>query len=166
MVQMWADVFGAEALTVRRFDRTLLQGGDLVRDFCPLLNLDPDQFDSVPPKNESIGLAPLLFLRRLNQDLPRIKDGAFNKERGNIVAVLRAYPDDRRFTLPPATAQQIRDHFADSYDALKQDHFAETDGPLFPSASADAQPAASDLTEDDIMNIARHLWVNRRTKFT
>jgi len=161
MARMWGDAFGSGSVTLRRFDRAHLAGGDVIADFCALLGLDPGAFAPASPRNESLGLVPLLFLRRLNATLPRIVDGAFNPERGNIVDVLRSFPDPRRFVLPAETAALVRAHYAESYELLARIHFPADDGPLFATG---APPAAvpQTLTEEDLLAVARHLWVNRK----
>lgn len=166
MIQMWADVFGPQALTIRRYDRKLFPDFDPIRDVCSLLNLPSENFAPVPAKNESLGLLPLLFLRKLNPDLPRIKDGAMNQERGNIVPILRTFPDPRRYSIPGQTARLIQDHFAESYAELKRVWFPDETGPLF--SEPDLQSAGSEstsLSEDELLALTRHLWINRRTKF-
>ncbi|MGB3313379.1 MAG: hypothetical protein WBB85_03115, partial [Albidovulum sp.] len=40
--RLWADVFGADALVARLFDRAAFVGGDIVTDFLDAAGIDPD----------------------------------------------------------------------------------------------------------------------------
>lgn len=160
MVRMWASVFGDEAITLRRFDRSNLVAGDLVTDFCDILSLDPVGLENSGRMNESMGMKSILFLKQLNKTLPRIEDGHLNPKRGNIVDLLCAFPDDQKFNVWPETATKIRAQFAESYEELKCTYFPNETGPLFCEKNLhETKPVT--LTENDYVAITRHLWINR-----
>lgn len=160
MFRMWASVFGDEAITVRRFDRSNLVEGDLVKDFCDILSLDPAGLENAGRMNESMGLKSILFMKQLNKTLPRIENGRLNPERGNIIDLLCAFPDDEKFNIWPETATKIRAQFAESYEELRHACFPNEAGPLFQEKNLDEVKPVT-LTENDYVTIARHLWVNR-----
>lgn len=54
---LWADVFGAEHLALRVYDRALLTGGDIVADFLALVGLDGTGFTALGDRNVSLGAA-------------------------------------------------------------------------------------------------------------
>ncbi|MXN64912.1 hypothetical protein GR183_08330 [Stappia sp. GBMRC 2046] len=163
MVRRWAEVFGRDAVTLRRYDRKHLFDGDVIADFCAITGLEYENSIKPQQKNESMGLKSLLFLREMNKILPRIENGKFNPQRGNIVDTLATFPCESRFNLSPVAANSIREYYADSYEILKNEYFPDDEGPLFDMKDVPIAEDA-DLSKEDIYAIARHLWVNRGRK--
>ncbi len=161
MVQNWSAVFGSGAVQVHRFERSVLKSGDILEDFADKIGLPFEKMQSGDIQNESMGIKPLMFLRELNEDLPRILDGKFNSERGNIVEVLRGFAGGGKFSMPPEIAARITEHYKDSYNTLQRTYFPDLDGPLFGQPKVPAEPSSQDLTIDDTIALARHIWVSR-----
>lgn len=80
IVDLWAGVFGADALDIRIFDRAHLVDGDVVADFFHAAGLERPEGLSPAKTNESLSREALLSLRELNRHLPR-------EARGNITAL-------------------------------------------------------------------------------
>lgn len=70
-VRLWAQVFGAERLTVIPFDRANFIGHDLIRDFVARLPVSmaalPLPGDGFAPENVTPGYAQVRMIRALNQ---------------------------------------------------------------------------------------------------
>lgn len=54
---LWADVFGADKLDLRVYDRAQLTDGDIVTDFLALIGLDDSGFAPLGDRNVSLGAA-------------------------------------------------------------------------------------------------------------
>jgi len=127
--------------------------GQLWRRFASLLDIDPDSLDlSVGRANESLGLAEIEFLRRLNEELPaelpdwyymwRIKEGAAHES-------LARRPVTERLTLPPGRLRWAREYADQVITGLRDSGFdlvGELDElrprePRGPAASPSSQPA-------------------------
>ncbi len=70
---LWREVFGAENLVIRVFERDQLAGGDIVTDFFSILapGLDPSLLTRLPEDaNRGLGNFGLAIARRINEALP------------------------------------------------------------------------------------------------
>jgi hypothetical protein len=68
---LWGSVFGDSNLIVREYSRSHLIDGDIRKDFCALVGMNPDylQFDG-DEKNQSLDAQSLEVLRHINGALP------------------------------------------------------------------------------------------------
>jgi len=70
-VKIWSNVFGLENLKIRIFEPEKLINGDVVQDFCSLLDInDITIFQKVGRVNESIPLKKQLFLHQTREFFP------------------------------------------------------------------------------------------------
>lgn len=89
VVTNWTDVFGADNVVIREFSRAALVNGDIFDDFASVIGMEYDKSQlNLKTENESLTQFQAEFLRRFNMREPLLKDGAYNKSRGNIVDVL------------------------------------------------------------------------------
>ena len=89
VITNWSAIFGAENLVIREFSRSALVNGDIFDDFASVIGMEYDKSRlNLKSENESLTHLQAEFLRRFNMREPLIKDGAYNKARGNIVDVL------------------------------------------------------------------------------
>lgn len=65
-VGLWIDVFGAQNVTVRVFDRNTLVGGDVVSDFMDVMGLPAPDLDKVEEHNVSLGFSAATVGRMMN----------------------------------------------------------------------------------------------------
>ncbi|TKW68798.1 MAG: hypothetical protein DI616_02055 [Paracoccus denitrificans] len=89
-VKPWQEAIGAENLTVRRFDRKLLIGGDIVSDISAYLmdQTGVRQIELPPQKsNSSLSTEQLVVLQRLRRFLPEETEGKFHNDSQTIIAV-------------------------------------------------------------------------------
>lgn len=163
MAQRWSATFGSAEVVVRRMEPGKLVSDDLLTDFFHTVEMPGFAFERGPRRNESLPLEPLLFLRELNERLPRFVDGQISHDRGHIVDVLRRWPDKRRFRLSAEQAAAIRAHFEPSYERLRRICFPLDEGPLFADEGRDAPPEQiTELSPRDIYELTAFLWKGRQ----
>ncbi|MEO1191499.1 MAG: hypothetical protein AAFY02_07070 [Pseudomonadota bacterium] len=102
--RLWARVFGKDAITPRLFIRDQMEGGLIEHDFCKLLGL-PESFMAKARFSESasnVSLEPrvLSFLLAVNEQVPRIRDGAINPLRDDLGAVCEAISSGQKVLVP------------------------------------------------------------------
>lgn len=68
LLEQWSEVFGADAIDVRVFEKAQLHGGDVVTDFCKVTGIDDSCPSMVKPEseNEALSHTALMLLRRFN----------------------------------------------------------------------------------------------------
>ena len=89
VITNWTDAFGADNVVLREFSRSALVNGDIFDDFASVIGMEYDKSElNLKTENESLTQLQAEFLRRFNMREPLLKDGAYNKSRGNIVDVL------------------------------------------------------------------------------
>lgn len=70
-LDLWADVFGAENMIVKNYERDAFPGGDVRRDFLSILGIDQvDDFIFEPDSNVSLDAKQVESLRLINRFLP------------------------------------------------------------------------------------------------
>lgn len=165
LIEDWEKVFGTGSIILRRMDRGKLINGDLLDDFYASIQMPSIPYVVPEPRNEALPLKALIFLRKLNVVLPRIKDGRFNSERGNVVDVLRGWPEKTRFELSRAEQERVRRSFEYSYEKIRQ-RFFPADESLFSELSAGRDESCRDsqLSQEDLMKLAALLWTSKRNK--
>lgn len=89
VITNWSSIFGADNLVIREFSRGELINADIFDDFASVIGMKYKKSElNLKSENESLTHLQAEFLRRFNMREPLIKDGAYNKARGNIVDVL------------------------------------------------------------------------------
>jgi hypothetical protein len=75
ILALWGSVFGESNLIVREYNRSRLIDGDIRKDFCRLLGINPGhmQFEE-EEKNESLDAQCLEVLRHINCTLPEFHE--------------------------------------------------------------------------------------------
>lgn len=163
LLQIWAGVFGAEALDVRLFDRTHFPDGDILADFMACVfgadNLpDLDRMERSGQGNVSLSAPVLEFLRRIQPEVPFIKDKISNPARAALAPRIDALPADPRPRLSHAQSNRIMTHFQGANSWLKQTYFPAQDGPVFaPRDHLPEQGNIGDLTEGDFARFREEL---------
>lgn len=95
LLQRLERVFGPEALTVRIYESSELEGNDIISDFFHALNLDIDRMPRPGRENTSLNREAVLFLIKLNRFLQ-------SKPRGPIIR------------------QRVLDLFSESHQAVSE----------------------------------------------
>ena len=159
-LERWASVVGDESVDVRLFDRSELLDGDVGADFFSrVLGVDLADFESVSNENESLNVDGQLFLRTLNEHLPRFEGKRLSEKRGNIAKLVSEVAAGKGMLPTQAEAQRFHAQFAESNELLRQRWFPDrpflfdSSFAKYPSSSADYQ-----LAEEDAFRIFAALW--------
>lgn len=162
LLNMWADVFGQEALCVRLFDRAHLTGGNILSDMMAQVfgKAVPDLSEVVrsPEDNSSLSAPVLEFLRRMYPFIPFRKNDGINLTRELLAAQINTLPSTPRPQMSAAQSKRIMDHFRPANDWLSETFFPHLGGPVFPDRSADETPGnLGHLSLDEFAEFAGHL---------
>lgn len=145
VLSMWINAFGQDAITVRKFDRKSLLGGDVLTDFMAqvLEHKDiPDISGLVRSEDDNVSLsAPVLeFLRLMYPTISDRRDGALNPLRKTVDPVIKTLPATPRPRMSNAQSQRIMKHFQPANTWLKQTFFPDHKGALFPAKKQAKHP--------------------------
>ncbi len=136
---LWAEVFGADKLDIRVYDRALLQDGDIFADFLALIGLNIGGLNSVGDRNISLGAAQTKAGHLMNAlgIMPRMMD-----------AILARIANEGRLLPSQAEARAWLEHYRASNRRLNA-RFAISDLPDLFNDDFDDYPAApqSEWTE-------------------
>jgi hypothetical protein len=154
----WAEVFGADSLSIRLYDDMLRDSGSVVRDFCSHLGFEPEirGRDAI---NVSLRPEYQEFLRLLNGAFVTLKDRMPGARRGDIVRVLKQHGSGPGRLPSRARAEAYYARFRDSNEALRQRWFPHR-ATLF-DESFDDYPLESPvpaLDEEALLTMVAELW--------
>lgn len=128
---LWEDVFGADAIKVRLFERDLLVNGSVVDDFLATWDLGPiDAYRAVPNENASISVAAQEYLRQVNPHLAAWTGRAGENLRGIVVSALENAHGGRGARPARADAQAFYERFRSSNARVAARYFPDR-SPLF-----------------------------------
>lgn len=162
LMSLYADVFGAEALVPRLFERDRLIGGDVVHDFFEIAGL-PVSVPSVPKENLALSRQQARFLTLFNPLYPLLINDQLNPARGPIInAIYRTLPDGPSAKPARAAAEAFQRQF-DEVNKLARDQFMpDLDRPSLFDDSFDDYPEIDDtdipLTEAEMMQFVQGIW--------
>lgn len=130
--ELYAGVFGKDAMRVRLFDRDQLVDGDLIADFRDALDLPSGADWTVPEsKNQSLGRLGQRFLAAFNQ---KRQDRFGEKSEHYRMALVRQL--DQHFAgkgIKPSrsAAEDFLAHFRDGNERIREAYFPDLQAPLF-----------------------------------
>lgn len=132
-LEPWKQSFGRSNMVVRRFDRATMVGGDVVADFCDVIEVDIDDHQPTGETNRSLHerFYPLLSSHR-DELFRSIHDNRFYRFLGEVLGD-KAYKDYRGSTLLTLAQRRmiVADH-DEPNNRLKAEYFPELgDSPLF-----------------------------------
>ncbi len=132
----WENAFGTKNVTVRLFDRALLQGGDIVTDLLGVMGIDHGGLDRRPDANAALG--------RVEAKIGHIANGLLAND-VVTTALLDALPATTDRLLPSvAQAKAFLDPYRDSNRRLNARLGISTFPDLFPDDFDDYPDTASD----------------------
>ena len=159
MLDPWAAVFGKENVIVRIYDPVLLKNGDVVADFFDLLGYDDYTTEAEQTRtNISFDQKTLRFLMLMNKHIPTFKEDRLNPERADLVKALRGVATAAKPLLPAAELRRIYALFDASNATVAKRFLGRADGVLFPNVRFAEGGGAAELTAEDAVAIAAHLW--------
>ena len=146
MLARWAQLFGREALMVRRYGGP---GFDILADFAETVGLGPVGDLPRPTRmNPSLDGATLELLRRMNPHL-----GADRARRRRLVRLLERVSDGAPCGLPEAERRAVAAAHAESNRRVKAAYFPGLEGPLFPDPPR-AEASGAGLTVDQAARLS------------
>lgn len=143
LLDRWSAVFGAQAMHVHVYHRSLLRNADAAEDFFAAVPLD-FLYDSRTRLNMSLGRLKLEFLARLNRSLPHDGSRRDRALRDEIVHAVESVPLEDE-PLRPAVGRRLDERFRDSNAAVARRYFGRRE--LFPPP--DDMVAAQPSDESD-----------------
>lgn len=162
LLDMYAEGFGADAITVRLFEPGRLTGGDVVHDFFATAGLG---IDAPPHKivvNPSVSRQQARFLTLFNASFPLVLNGALNPARGPVMEAIDDVLRGPQARPSRAAAEAFLDQFAADNARLRDRFLPDLDRPSLFDDSFDEYPEESDLevplTEEEMMAFVTALW--------
>jgi hypothetical protein len=158
ILDLYARVFGEEAILVRLFDRRRLVRGDSVADLASLLGVDSAAAGFTEPRRENVSLTgpALELLRLLNVHGPKLRAAIRDPNRVRAIAALRALPPGPRTALAPRAALDafLAGH-AEINAEIARRWLGRADGHCFdpPAEDEAARPVAEPLTAEQAVSL-------------
>ncbi|SDD23733.1 hypothetical protein [Kordiimonas lacus] len=130
--ELYASVFGMQAMRVRLFDRDQLVGGDLIADFCDALEMPAGQDWIVPDsKNQSLGRLGQRFLAAFNQKRQDRFGEQSEHYRMALVRMLDKHFSGKGIKPSQAAAKAFLSHFKAGNEKVRATYFPDMPFPLF-----------------------------------
>jgi hypothetical protein len=160
LLEMWAQVFGKENLSVRIFEPQQLKDRDLLTDFFSTIGFTRhDELRRPRDHNRSFDRHVLEFLRRFNAHLSTCAEIGGNCDRRRVEEALAAITTHECLRPNADAAAAFLSQFAASNAEVARRFLNRKDGVLFASAPLRDQPARlPTLDVDRAVAIAVALW--------
>ena len=154
-IQVWSQVFGAENIRIRLFEKSLFKGGDLLLDFIHTASL-PDIGYKFPPRaNESLSALGISILSRLNtRQRKRVQAGKSENECfQRMTNVVCANFSGGAAHIPnPEVVEAYRQTFSESNEWVRKTFFPDL-AQLFHEKSYENNTLPVTLPEDDLQRL-------------
>ncbi len=159
MLEPWAAAFGDTNIILRIFDRKRLKDNDIVSDFFSLLGCEVYKSGATQMRaNPSFDAKTLKFLMLINKHVPRFKDHRLNPERAELAYALGAISTEPNPLLSAEEQRRMFALFERSNAAVARRFLGRADGVLFANANFVGGCETVDLTVENAVEIAAHLW--------
>jgi hypothetical protein len=156
-LHVWGDVFGANSLVVRPFERCSLKNGDVIDDFMAILGLDDlSAFERPTPRNESLDANTVEFLRLLNSEVPRREHAKENYSRMRLIQALETTSTGPRLRMARQNAERFLRNFEENNRAVARRYLNREE--LFQEPVADAAGMEPILCLEDAHRISATLF--------
>lgn len=158
LLSRWADVFGRENIICRKYDRSELVDGDIIKDFGVQAGVPTaPEYERPVMTNESLDAEALEFLRIFNRYYNR------TGHRSQLVQALAAISDGPLVTLPEDELVKFMGLFKESNEKVATEYFGGpiegSDNPLFPARTdRRVRDVYKPLSIDRAVQIAALLW--------
>lgn len=158
-LELWENVFGHDAMSVRLYERNLLHRGNVIDDFLRVWDIGaPEDFSSVVNENSAITLQAQGFLKAINPVLPSVAGDGEDKLRGGVVSTLERAFSGRGAQPARDVARAFYDFYAASNTAVAARYFPHR-AVLFDEGFS-GYPEQADATDVDVAataHVAAHL---------
>ncbi len=152
ILNFWNEQFPECELTVRRFERNRLIGGDTIEDFSHVVGMTTDGLQTLPLLNPSLSAEAQVFLQRLNPHISKPRRTKAKKSRGPVNDILERHFSGAGMLPSRQAAIDFYDQFAESNDRTRRVWFREDDHLFAPSF--DKYPEVAD-DPDEILDLDR-----------
>ena len=126
IIARWQVCFPDAEIIVRRFERSFLEKGDVVIDFCSQVidEFSEDEYELLKPSNQTLSLSGMALLRKLNLVYPRFVDNKSNQMRGKISRFVANNTNDGSRFLPCRDEfEAYQSHFRESCEIVRSQYF-------------------------------------------
>lgn len=126
IIRRWQECFPDAEIVVRRFERSFLEKGDVVIDFCSQVidEFSEDEYELLERSNETLSLSGMALLRKLNLEYPRFVDNKSNPMRGQISKFIANNTNDGSRFLPCRNEfEAYQSHFHESCEIVRSQYF-------------------------------------------
>lgn len=165
LLDRWSEVFCVKNIHVRSYDDVILNGGDVVHDFLATAGL-ADLFGPLllgeSVTNRSLDGKTLEFLRLFNKYVPYLVDGRLNEQRGNIMKCLESISGKDDGPQDEQAGREFLERFRDSNAYVARKYLGRQNGQAFPEDWGSAASSDRELSVEDAVRIAAHLWIDNR----
>ena len=150
VLESWTQVFGQSCLSVRLYDRTLLRGGCVVKDFFFLCGLENNNFNHCSHLNRSLGATGMALLSAFNKVTESdFKDHRWHEAKAFFAEVISvAFTNSRRYTPSSETQKRYTEFFSESNEWVRKNFFPERER-LFGNGEPRAEVDAANSFEID-----------------
>ena len=160
----YESVFGRPSIDVRIFQKDRLVGGDVVDDFLRLSKVPKNPgMKPVERQNVSLSYHELYVLALLNEHVPALVNGQWNRNRDLLVEIFESKPNPSNAPIVSRSlARQFSRHFDDCNEKVRADFYPGL-GRLF-SGDFTGYPENLELTTPalpDIIRIFGEVWNER-----
>ena len=168
IIRRWQECFPDAEIIVRRFERSVLEKGDVVIDFCSQVieEFSEDEYEFLKPSNETLSLSGMALLRKLNLEYPKFIDNKLNLMRGQISKFIMNNTSDGSKFLPCRDEfEAYQSHFHESCEIVRSQYFP-LDKSLFDDQKefAEKRINLTDVQIDSrlLENLIVSLWGDKR----
>ena len=149
LLDLWAGVFGEDAIKPRIFERERFSNGDATADFLEACGIArPTGFELAGSLNESLSAEAEVFLGRMNDQLKKFENGQINLGRNLVIRHLLDAHAGTGHKPARAEAQAFLDRYADANERVRARWFPDQDA-LFSRDVSDYPEAGEGPTVDD-----------------
>ncbi|THD76936.1 hypothetical protein E7681_03585 [Thalassobius vesicularis] len=142
-IQVWSEIFGAQNMRLRLFEKGCFHNGNLLDDFIHASELPAMEYAFPPPQNESLSNLGIGVLSRINaRHLERVASNTPDPRYERISSVLcNIFTKGAAHVPAPELIQAYRAAFAESNEWVRQTYFPNRER-LFhdPDYEAKARP--------------------------
>jgi hypothetical protein len=158
-LSLWADAFDEANVIVRIYDRNILVGGDVVKDFFSIMGYEPSSDIRIPTNvNSRLDYVALRFLQEFNRHVPLFVKERVNPERGDVANALAKKSMTPALGVPAATLRDIAKLYEKSNAQIARRFLGRSDGKLFEDLKYLDSPDGEALTVEKAVEISAHLW--------
>ena len=125
LLDFWRASFPDSTITVRRFQRSELVDGDTTKDFSAAVGIDASELRAPKALNRSLSAEAQLFLRHMNQHIPKPNTAAGKPSRGDINKILERHFAGAGYLPSKRAAKEFYDQFAESNERTRNAWFPD-----------------------------------------